>query len=42
MNSSPQNRTVVLAHMLTAPDVVVDVILDAVRTTLSPMAVFAS
>ena len=28
--------------MLTAPDVVVDMILDAVRTTLSPMAVFAS
>src|SRR3984957_17420099 len=42
MGAKVRSSQVDHSPMLTAPDVVVDVILDAVRTTLSPMAVFAS
>ncbi|HET6216423.1 MAG TPA: alpha/beta hydrolase [Acidobacteriaceae bacterium] len=42
MGAKVRSAQVDHSPMLTAPDVVVDVILDAVRTTLSPMAVFAS
>jgi pimeloyl-ACP methyl ester carboxylesterase len=42
MGANIRSFSVDHSPMLTAPDVVIDVILDAVRTTLSPMAVTAS